>query len=93
MVLFGGATGWPDTFSLDLMSNELSGSLSLVNPRLLDYIATAEELNWRAADVFNWITEGKIKMESFTILPLAEAKKAHDLLQGRKTTGKLLLKP
>ena len=92
MVSFGGASGWPESVSLDLMSSELTGSRSLVNPRLYDYLATAEELNTRATDVFNWIAEGKIKMV-FTVLPLSEAKKAHDMLQGKKTTGKVLLKP
>ena len=92
MVSFGGASGWPESVSLDLMSSELTGSRSLVNPRLLDYMATTEELNARATDVFNWIAEEKIKME-FTVLPLSEAKKAHDLLEGKKTTGKVLLKP
>ena len=93
MVMFGGASGWPDTLNLDLLSGEVSGSLSLANPRILDYVATPEELNARATAVFNWITEGKIKMEDFTIFPLSEAKKAHDMLQGKKSTGKLLLKP
>ena len=93
MVMFGGASGWPDTLNLDLMSGEVSGSLNLANPRILDYIATPEELNARVTAVFNWITEGKIKMEDFTIFPLSEAKKAHDMLQGKKSTGKLLLKP
>ena len=90
MVLFGGASGYPDSLDLNLVS---AGSHSLVHPKLYDYIATSEELNTRATDVFNWITEGKIKMQSFTVLPLFEAKKAHDMLEGKKTTGKVLLKP
>lgn len=90
MVLFGGASGYPDSLDLHLLA---SGSYSVIHPRLFDYIATAEELNTRATDVFNWITEGKIKMDSFTILPLSKAKEAHDMLQGKKTMGKLLLKP
>ena len=89
MVLFGGASGYPVSLDLAL----LSGSHSVVLPKLFDYIATPEELNERASDVFNWISQGKIKMESFTVLGLSEAKKAHDMLEGKKTTGKLLLKP
>ena len=90
MVLFGGASGYPDFLDPNLLA---SGSHGVIHPKLFDYIATTEELNTRATDVFNWITEGKIKMDSFTILPLSEVKKAHDMLQGKKTTGKLLLKP
>lgn len=90
MVLFGGASGNPDSLDLHLLT---SGSLSLVKPKLVDYVATPEELNGRASDVFNWITQGKIKMDSFTVLPLSEVKKAHDMLEGKKTAGKLLLKP
>lgn len=90
MVLFGGASGYPVSLDLALLS---SGSHSVVHPKLVDYIATSEELNERANDVFNWIAQGKIKMDSFTVLALSEAKKAHDMLEGKKTTGKLLLKP
>lgn len=88
MVLFGGASGYPDSLELALLSR----SHSVVRPKLVDYIATPEELNERANDVFNWISQGKIKMDSFTVLALSEAKKAHDMLEGKKTTGKLLLK-
>lgn len=88
MVLFGGASGYPVSLDLAL----LSGSHSVVLPRLFDYIATPKELNERANDVVNWISQGKVKMDSFTVLALSEAKKAHDMLEGKKTTGKLLLK-
>lgn len=90
MVLFGGASGYPDSMKLNLVS---SGSHSLVLPRLFDYIATPEELSGRANDVFDWITQGKIKMDTFTVFMLSEAKKAFEMLEGKKTTGKLLLKP
>lgn len=89
MVLFGGASGYPVSLDLAL----LSGSHSVVLPKLFDYIATPEELSERANDVFKWISQGKIKMDSFTVLPLSEAKNAHDMLEGKRTTGKLLLKP
>ena len=90
MVLFGGASGYPVSLDLSLLA---TGSHSMVFPKLFEYIATPEELNERANDVFNWISHGKIKMDSFTVLALSEAKTAHDLLEGKKTTGKLLLKP
>lgn len=90
MVLFGGASGYPDSMKLNLVS---SGSHSLVLPRLFDYIATPEDLSGRANAVFDWITQGKIKMDTFTVFMLSEAKKAFEMLEGKKTTGKLLLKP
>lgn len=90
MVLFGGASGYPDSLELNLVS---SGSHSLILPKLFDYIATPEELSWRANDVFDCITQGKIKMDNFTVFTLSEAKKAFEMLEGKKTSGKLLLKP
>ncbi|RMX46520.1 hypothetical protein pdam_00018718 [Pocillopora damicornis] len=90
MVLFGGASGYPESLELNLVS---SGSHSLILPKLFDYIATPEELSWRANDVFDWITQGKIKMDNFTVFTLSEAKKAFEMLEGKKTIGKLLLKP
>ena len=90
MVLFGGASGYPESLDLSLLS---CGSRSLVHPKLFDYVSTPEELKTRADDVFKWITEGKIKVGDFTVLPLSEARKAHDMLEGKKTTGKVLLKP
>lgn len=90
LVIFGGASGYPDSLDLNLL---LSGSRGVIHTALFDYIATPEELNERANAVFNWITQGKIKMDSFTVLALSEAKKAHEVLEGKKTTGKLLLKP
>lgn len=90
MVLFGGASGHPD--SLDLQ-HLFTGSRSVVCPNLFDYIATQEELFWRANEVFAWITQGKMRMDTFTVFPLSEAKKAIEMLEGKKTTGKLLLKP
>ncbi|XP_066020934.1 quinone oxidoreductase 1-like isoform X2 [Pocillopora verrucosa] len=90
MVLFGGASGYPESLELNLVS---SGSHSLILPKLFDYIATPEELSWRANDVFDCITQGKIKMDNFTVFTLSEAKKAFEMLEGKKTIGKLLLKP
>lgn len=90
MVLFGGASGYPESLELNLVSSK---SHSLILPKLFDYIATPEELSWRANDVFDWITQGKIKMDNFTVFTLSEAKKAFEMLEGKKTIGKLLLKP
>ena len=57
------------------------------------YLATREDLDWRSGDVFKWITEGKLNMRLEHFFPLAEVQEAHRALEGRKTTGKIILKP
>jgi NADPH:quinone reductase len=69
------------------------GSYFLTRPGLSFYTATREELLWRAGDVLRWIGEGKLKLRIDRAYPLAEAAAAHRDLEGRKTTGKLLLIP
>ena len=90
MVLFGGASGYPDSLEPVLLA---SGSFSVVHPKLFDYIASTDELQKRAADVFGWLIQGSLKMDDLSVFPLSEAKQAHDSLEGKKTTGKVLLKP
>jgi NADPH2:quinone reductase len=69
------------------------GSLFLTRPGLAHYIATREELDWRAGDVLNMISDGKLKLRIAHVYKLEEAQQAHRDLEGRKTTGKLLLIP
>lgn len=69
------------------------GSLFLTRPTLGDYIATTEELDARAGAVFEMIASGNLEIRIDTSFPLAEAQAAHEHLEGRKSTGKLLLKP
>ena len=69
------------------------GSLVLARPSLMHYIATREELEHRAIDVFNMIAAGKLKLRSEHIYELDQAEQAHRDLEGRKTTGKILLVP
>lgn len=91
MVTFGNAGGPVEPLSpLQLMRG---GSLFLTRPTLGDYVADRDELERRAGDVFNWIAEGSLRVRIGTRLPLAEAGRAHDLLEGRRTTGKVLLVP
>lgn len=78
MVLFGGASGYPDSLELNLVS---SGSHSLILPKLFDYIATPEELSWRANDVFDWITQGRLK---WIILPCLRFQKQRKLFKCSK---------
>ena len=69
------------------------GSLFLTRPSLAHHVLTREELLWRAGDVFQWIEQGKLKLRIAHIYKLEEAQQAHRDLEGRKTTGKLLLIP
>ncbi len=65
----------------------------LTRPGLMQYTATREELHRRATDVLNWVASGRLKVRIHQILPLKDAAEAHRLLEGRKTTGKVLLIP
>jgi NADPH2:quinone reductase len=68
-------------------------AIYLTRPSLAHYVTTREELMWRARDVFDWIGSGRLRVRIDRELPLAQAAEAHKLLEGRKTTGKLLLIP
>ena len=60
-------------------------------PTLANYISDRADLDWRSSDVFRWILEGTLKIRIDKVYPLEEAASAHRDLEGRKTTGKLLL--
>lgn len=90
MALYGASSGAvPAMDPIRLMS----GSLYLTRPNLKDYVQTREELEKRAADVFGWAAAGELKWRIEFRYPLAEAAQAHRDLEGRKTTGKVLLIP
>ena len=90
MALYGASSGAvPAMDPIRLMS----GSLYLTRPTLKDYVQTREELEKRAADVFGWAVAGELKWRIEFRYPLAEAAQAHRDLEGRKTTGKVLLIP
>jgi len=91
MVLFGGSSGAVPPFDPVLLSQK--GSLYLTRPTLVNYIATREELVARSGAVFGMIATGKLKLRIEHTYPLAEVRRAHRDLEGRKTTGKLLLMP
>ncbi len=91
MVTFGNASGPAPEFAPLLLSQK--GSLFITRPTLAHYTATPEELAWRAGDVLGWIAQGKLKLHIHKVYPLADAAEAHRDLEGRKTTGKLLLVP
>jgi NADPH2:quinone reductase len=91
LVLFGGSSGAVPSFDLIKLSQK--GSLFVTRPTLAHYTATREELEWRSGDVLNWIVSGELKLRIHKVYPLAEAQQAHRDLEGRVTTGKLLLVP
>ena len=91
MVLFGGASGAVPPFDLIRLSR--MGSLYVTRPTLNNYVATREELETRARDVFDGILNGTLKLRLEHTYPLADAAHAHRDLESRKTTGKLLLIP
>ena len=91
MALFGGSSGAVPPF--DPMILNQKGSLFLTRPTLGHYTSTREELVERAGAVFGMIAAGKLKLRIEHTYPLAEAPRAHRDLEGRKTTGKLLLIP
>jgi len=91
MVLFGGSSGAVAPF--DPITLTQKGSLFLTRPSLGNYIATRDELVSRSGAVLGMISSGKLKLRIEHTYPLAEAQRAHRELEGRKTTGKLLLIP
>jgi NADPH:quinone reductase and related Zn-dependent oxidoreductases len=90
-VLYGGASGPVPPFDLIRLSQ--IGSLYVTRPTLKDYVATREDLESRANAVLNAVADGSLKLRIEHIYPLTDAAHAHRDLEGRKTTGKLLLIP
>lgn len=91
LVLFGASSGAVPPFDPIKLSQK--GSLFLTRPTLGHYTAQREELDWRARDLFESIGAGKLNVRIHHRYPLAEAAQAQRDLEGRKTTGKLLLIP
>jgi NADPH:quinone reductase len=89
MVSFGNASG-PVPAVLPLLLSQ-KGSLFLTRPSLGNYIATRAELEKRAGDIFHWIADKKLVLRIERVYPLADAAQAHRDLEGRTTTGKLVL--
>ena len=91
MALYGAASG--PVGPLDLQLLNANGSLFVTRPSLNHHIASREELVQRSGDVLGWIRDGKLKLRVETTFPLVKAGEAHRALEGRKTTGKVLLIP
>lgn len=89
LVLFGGSSGQVPPF--DVQRLNAGGSLFLTRPTLGHYVATTEELRGRAADLFGLVADGRLDVRIGATYPLADAAAAHRALEGRATTGKVLL--
>lgn len=89
VVLFGQASG--AVAPIDPQVLNARGSIYLTRPSLAHYVATPEELRWRATELFDMIVSGALTIRISGRYPLADAARAHNDLEGRKTTGKLLL--
>jgi NADPH:quinone reductase len=91
MVLYGQSSGSVPPVDLSILNPK--GSLFVTRPSLGFYIATREELEWRAGDVFGWLATGKLKLRIDRTFPLRNAAEAHRALESRQTAGKVLLLP
>ncbi|MDQ5828600.1 MAG: quinone oxidoreductase [Actinomycetota bacterium] len=91
MVLFGASSGPVPPFNIQTLNQK--GGLFLTRPALAHYTATREELMRRAESLFSWIGQGNLDVRIGGTYSLADAAQAHRDLEGRKTTGKLILIP
>jgi len=91
MILYGQSSGPVAAFDAGILGAK--GSLFLTRPSLFAYTATREELVQRAGDVLGWIRDGKLKLRMEFEFALKDVAEAHRALEGRKTTGKVLLVP
>ena len=91
MVLYGAASGPVPPFDPQRLNS--AGSLFLTRPTLAHYVADRAELLWRAGELFEWLAKGELDVRIGGEYPLADARRAHEDLAARRTTGKLLLIP
>jgi NADPH:quinone reductase len=91
VVLYGQSSGPVPPVDLTILNAK--GSVYVTRPSLAHYTATPEELDLRACDILEWISDGKLKMRIDRTFPLEEAAEAHRALEGRHTKGKVLLVP
>jgi NADPH2:quinone reductase len=89
LVLFGGASGPVPPFDLQRLNS--GGSLSITRPSLGFFLRTPEERAWRYRELFDAIDAGQLDLRIGARFPLEEAAEAHRALEGRRTTGKVIL--
>jgi NADPH2:quinone reductase len=91
LVLLGQSSGAVAPFDAQVLAQK--GSLFLTRPTLVNYIAKRAELEQRSSDLFSWIAAGTLRLRMEFDFALKDVAKAHQALEGRKTTGKVLLIP
>ncbi len=91
LALFGQSSGPVAPMDPNMLNPK--GSLFLTRPTLGHYVASREELTWRAGEVLDWVRDGSLTLRIDREVPLALAGEAHRALEGRRTTGKVLLRP
>lgn len=91
LVSFGNASGSVTDVDVGILAKK--GSLFLTRPTLFNYIATREQLQSAADDFFGILLSGHVKIAAPAEYPLSDAVRAHQDLEGRKTTGSLILVP
>ena len=91
MIVYGAASGQPEPLELHRLAGH--GSLFVQRPTLATYTRTPEMLRERAGAVLDMVAAGRLDVRIGARLPLAEARRAHEDLEARRTTGKLLLLP
>jgi NADPH2:quinone reductase len=89
MILYGSASGQPEPLNTPMLAP--AGSLYVQRPTLATYTRTPELLRERADELFELIAAGRLEVRIGARYPLAEARRAHEELEARKTTGKLVL--
>jgi len=85
MVSFGNSSGTPEPFDTAVLAHK--GSLYLTRPTLFNYTAARPELEQAAGELFEMVSNGKVKVEVKQRFPLADAAEAHRTLEARKTSG------
>jgi NADPH2:quinone reductase len=91
MALYGQSSGGIGAIDPQVLNQK--GSIYLARPSLVHHIASREELVWRAGEVLDWVRTGRLKLRMEISFPLKDAADAHRALEGRQTTGKVLLIP
>lgn len=90
LITFGNASGKIPPFDILRLAEK---NIRLMRPTLFNYLVTKEEFQKYTRKVFEFVISGKVHIKIWNVYKLSDAKKAHEDLEGRKSTGKLLLEP
>lgn len=91
LALFGGSSGQVEPFDLQRLNS--GGSLTVTRPSLWHFLRDEEERQWRWGELLGAVADGTLSVRIGEVFPLAEASRAHEALESRGTTGKVILKP